>query len=64
METPSITPQSSETPTEEQATSPEVIINVYPVMRHIFLFACVVLTLAIIIFLTYQNGKSIYDKGL
>ena len=40
------------------------VFNIYPVIRHIFLTLCVLLTIAIILFLLYQNGKSIYDKGL
>jgi hypothetical protein len=39
-------------------------VNIYPIIRHAFLTLCVLLAIAIILFLIYQNGKSIYDKGL
>lgn len=39
-------------------------INLYPVVRHIFLTICILLAISIILFLIYQNGKSIYDKGI
>lgn len=38
--------------------------NLYPVIRHVFLTLCILLTVSIILFLIYQNGKSIYDKGI
>ncbi len=38
--------------------------NIYPVVRHIFLIACILCALSFIIFLMYQNGKSIYDNGI
>ena len=38
--------------------------NLYPVVRHIFLIVCILASLAIIVFLLYQNGKSIYDNGI
>lgn len=39
-------------------------INIYPLIRHLFLAMCILFTVAIILFLIYQNGKSIYDKGI
>lgn len=39
-------------------------INIYPIFRHVFLTLCILLAMSIILFLIYQNGKSIYDKGL
>lgn len=42
----------------------EESINIYPAIRHLFLTFCILLAISIIIFLIYQNGKSIYDKGL
>lgn len=39
-------------------------INAYPIIRHLLLIICVLLVVAIILFLFYQNGKSIYDNGL
>jgi hypothetical protein len=46
--------------TEEDSTT----VNLYPVIRHAFLTLCILLAVAIILFLIYQNGKSIYDKGI
>jgi hypothetical protein len=39
-------------------------VNVYPIIRHLFLTLCILLSIAIILFLIYQNGKSIHDKGI
>lgn len=51
---------------EENTTSPEEteVVNIYPAVRHLFLTLCIILALLIILFLVYQNGKSIYDKGI
>mgnify|MGYP003405193083 FL=1 len=38
--------------------------NIYPAVRHALLIACILCALFIIIFLMYQNGKSIYDNGI
>ncbi len=38
--------------------------NIYPLVRHILLVACVLLTVCLVIFLIHQNGKSIYDNGI
>ncbi len=38
--------------------------NIYPLVRHIFIIAVTLATISILIFLIYQNGKSIYDNGL
>lgn len=38
--------------------------NIYPLVRHIFIIAIILATISIVIFLIYQNGQSIYDKGL
>lgn len=40
------------------------VINVYPTIRHLILIICALLAVAIILFLFYQNGKSIYDNGI
>lgn len=40
------------------------VVNIYPLIRHLFLAMCILFTVAIILFLVYQNGKSIYDKGI
>lgn len=45
---------------QEESTA----INIYPIVRHLFLTICILLAIAIILFLMYQNGKSIYDKGI
>lgn len=39
-------------------------INIYPIVRHIFLTLCILLAVSIILFLIYQNGRIIYDKGI
>lgn len=39
-------------------------LNMYPIMRHLFLVFCVLLTATIVFILIYQNGKSIYENGL
>lgn len=57
----------SEIKTPELVCVPEEekgIINPYPKIRHIFLIILVLITVATILFLVYQNGKSIYDKGI
>ncbi len=38
--------------------------NIYPLLRTILLILAVLFTLAAVLFLFYQNGKSIYDHGL
>lgn len=38
--------------------------NLYPTIRHIFLLACTLAFLAVLVLLLYQNGKSIYDNGI
>jgi len=38
--------------------------NLYPRARHIILVSLVLFSIALIIFLMHQNGKSIYDNGL
>ena len=51
---------SLENPLEEEVDR----VNIYPVIRHLFLIIIILLTISIAIFLFYQNGKSIYDNGL
>lgn len=60
--TPTETPTN--TSTGEQAPQALHKKNLYPIVRHIFLVACILASLAIIMFLFYQNGKSIYDNGI
>ncbi len=48
----------------EDVSDNENGLNIYPVIRHLFLTVCILLAISIIIFLMYQNGKSIYDKGI
>lgn len=52
--------------TEEIEILPEITFNqkLHTVARHLFLTLCVLLALSIVLFLIYQNGKSIYDKGI
>ena len=38
--------------------------NIYPAVRHSFLVTLVLCAFLILIFLMYQNGKSIYDHGI
>jgi hypothetical protein len=38
--------------------------NLYPLVRHILLVICVLFSVALIILLIHQNGKSIYDNGI
>ncbi len=38
--------------------------NVYPAIRTIILSVCVLIALSVVIFLIYQNGKSIYANGI
>ena len=38
--------------------------NVYPLLRKIFLMLCAIIAVAVLLFLIYQNGKSIYVNGL
>lgn len=55
------TPNTPEILTDSEDGS---TINLYPIVRHLFLTLCILLALSIIVFLLYQNGKSIYDKGI
>ena len=55
-------PETLEKQGEDTAVEDE--INVYPTIRHVFLILCILLTIAIIVFLFYQNGSSIYDNGI
>lgn len=38
--------------------------NLYPVVRHILLVVFVLFSIALIVLLMHQNGKSIYDNGI
>ena len=44
-------------PTPEQGGS-------FPLFRKAFIVACIVIFLLFIVFLIYQNGKSIYGNGI
>lgn len=50
--------------TEESIASEQGIVRPHQKSRHIFLIILVFLTVAVILFLIYQNGKSIYDEGI
>ncbi|MDB5259828.1 MAG: hypothetical protein JWN37_59 [Candidatus Nomurabacteria bacterium] len=39
-------------------------INLYPALRRGFLIFCIIAAIFIILFLIYQNGKSIYANGI
>lgn len=39
-------------------------INIYPTLRRFLIILCIVLAIAILFFLIYENGKSIYANGL
>lgn len=56
--------QTDNTDSAAKIQDENTTINVYPLIRHLFLTMCILLTVAIILFLIYQNGKSIYDKGI
>lgn len=45
-------------------TQSEGHINLYPFLRKLFFWACIIVFLLVILFLVYQNGKSIYDNGI
>jgi hypothetical protein len=69
METTLPTTPIEQAPQENTAVPVESIndenaINIYPIIRHMFLIVCVLLTVSIILFLLYQNGRSLYDKGI
>ena len=57
-------PQEIITPTPSQGDEFHKKRNIYPLVRHVFIIAFTLAILAIVIFLIYQNGKSIYDNGL
>lgn len=38
--------------------------NIYPYFRHTILVLFVLVLVCVVLFLTLQNGKSIYDNGL
>jgi hypothetical protein len=56
--------QTKEIPPTSPENEVDKDINVYPVLRHVFLIFCILLTVLIVFFLMYQNGKSIYENGL
>ncbi len=63
QEIPPITEAIQQSISEEK-TVEETKINIYPVIRHIFLITSLLLAFSIIVFLIYQNGKSIYVQGI
>jgi hypothetical protein len=42
----------------------ETEVNIYPILRSVFLILAVVTFIAIILFLLYLNGKSVYESGV
>jgi ABC-type phosphate transport system permease subunit len=55
---------NEQTQHENMSVEEKAAPNIYPALRHLFLIICILLTLAIIVFLIYQNGKSIYENGI
>lgn len=65
MDTPLSNEQTVQNTTEIEETLEESgKLNIYPIIRHLFLIVCILLAISIILFLIYQNGKSIYVKGI
>ena len=48
--------------TEKNAYHTET--NLYPTIRTVLLSLCVILTISLVLFLIYQNGKSLYANGI
>ena len=69
METPPQTNEQLEnnleiiSPIEVKEGEKDVLV-ISPRIHHIFLIVCVVIAISIVLFLIYQNGKSIYDRGI
>jgi hypothetical protein len=61
---PSVTPAPQETTTPQKQGDFHSKKNLYPYIRHILLASAILCAFAVIIFLMYQNGKSIYDNGI
>lgn len=65
MDTPLPNEQPVQNTTEiEEISEDSSKLNIYPIIRHLFLIVCILLAISIILFLIYQNGKSIYVKGI
>ncbi len=65
MDTPLLNQQAVQNTEEiEDISEDSGKLNIYPIIRHLFLIVCILLTISIILFLIYQNGKSIYVKGI
>ena len=64
MDTETLKENQTPQPSQEGVVDQHKKKNLYPIVRHIFLVTAVLCALSIIIFLMYQNGKSIYDNGL
>jgi hypothetical protein len=60
----SITPTDAPHAEKVRADTKHEEINLYPTLRTLFLVACVIITIAVALFLIYQNGKSIYETGI
>ncbi len=62
QESPS--PVNTSTPAQAETQTTHEEINLYPTLRTLFLVMCVLFTIAVVLFLIYQNGKSIYETGI
>lgn len=50
--------------TQTYGENNEKRVNLYPIFLRSFLIFCIIFFLLVIVFLLYQNGKSIYDHGI
>ncbi len=64
MEPKNIQTQVVETEPNTSEKASDGDVNIYPKLRHLILILCVLLTITIVVFLIYQNGKSIYANGI
>ncbi len=55
-------PEKDQNPVTETNGKPKK--NLYPFVRHVFLISIVLCVFLLLLFLIYQNGKSIYENGL
>ena len=56
-------PPEQPSPEEQEITHTEEV-NIYPTLRTTLLVLCVLFAIGLVLFLIYQNGKSIYANGL
>ena len=58
------TVQTPETQVTPETTKVNSEINLYPILRTVLISVCVLIALGFVLFLIYQNGRSIYANGL